>query len=193
MSEIIDSKLSPSDVLAQNPEITCPPRILQKLGLVAVDYIGFDERVHSGQIIVEKSLLIDVREFFYQARKIHFPINKVVPAAAPDYSWDDEKLMEDNASSGFNYRLIAGTNKPSFRALGRALDINPRQNPHIRYEDGKEIVKPDGAVWNPDAPGTFHAEHPLVHLMEGFGWEWGGNWAQDKGRTDYQHFQKTSS
>ncbi len=98
--------------------------------------------------------------------------------------------MAGNVSSAFNYRLIAGTDKPSLHGRGLAFDINPRQNPYIRYSGGKKIVRPHSAVWNKDKPGTLHAEHPLVLLMEGFGWEWADNWTPESGRTDYQHFQK---
>jgi hypothetical protein len=98
--------------------------------------------------------------------------------------------MEDNVSSGFNYRLIAGTDKPSLHALGRAFDINPRQNPYIRYERREIIAQPKQSKWDKSRPGTLFADHPLVKMMEGFGWEWGGHWSQESGRTDYQHFQK---
>ena len=99
--------------------------------------------------------------------------------------------MNANVSSGFNYRLVSGTNRVSPHGQGLAFDINPRQNPYIRYQDGKVIIYPDGAVWDINKPGTLFHDHPLVRFMLGRGWEWGGNWLEQSGRIDYQHFQKS--
>ncbi len=193
MKEIVDSNLFVDQALAQNPSNVCPDHILKTIGLMEVRYLGFDGHRHIGQIAVAQTVMSEVEAFFRQALEIKFPIAKVIPAADPRYAWNDEKLMADNVSSGFNYRLIAGSNKPSKHGLGLAFDINPRQNPYIRFINSREIIRPEGAVWNKEAPGTLHADHSLVKLMEGFGWEWGGRWTPQSGRTDYQHFQKDLS
>ena len=98
--------------------------------------------------------------------------------------------MVENVSSGFNYRLIAGADLPSLHSYGFAIDINPVQNPYIRYTPEGIITKPEGAVWNPEVPGTLSADHYLVEFFKGIGWDWGGNWSPESGRVDYQHFQK---
>lgn len=187
---INDSSLSPQEALKQNPESICPEEVINSLGLMTVEYIGFDERIHVGQIVITQSLEAEVETFFRHALEQKFPIEKVIPAADKVYGWDDERLMADNVSSGFNYRLIAGSQEISMHGLGRAFDINPVQNPYIRYEKDKEIVQPPGTRWNPAIPGTLSGDHPLVKLMEGMGWEWGGNWTRSSGRIDYQHFEK---
>jgi hypothetical protein len=189
---IIDSQLSRSEALAQNPNNPCPEDILSSVDLLAVTYRGFDKRRHAGQIVVAQSVASEVEAFFRQALALEFPIEKVIPAADSSYRWDDEKLMADNVSSGFNYRPIAETDETSRHGLGLAFDINPRQNPYIRYENGQEIVQPPEAVWDKMIPGTLNANHPLVRMMEERGWEWGGNWTRQSGRIDYQHFEKTS-
>ncbi|HVX48029.1 MAG TPA: M15 family metallopeptidase [Candidatus Saccharimonadales bacterium] len=188
---IVDSDLSLRGALADNPVNPCPEEIRSTLGLMEVVYWGFDAKEHIGQLVLAESVMADVDEFFKQALDMRFPIEKVVLASDPRYSWDDEKLMADNASSGFNYRLIAGTDRPSLHGRGLAFDINTRLNPYIRWERGKKIVRPTGAVWDKTKAGTLHADHPLVKLMEGFGWEWGGSWTKEgKGVIDYQHFEK---
>lgn len=187
---IIDSKLSPTEALAQNPASPCPENILDSLGLMSVTYWSFDRREHVGQIVIAQTVMADVETFFQHAHEMKFPIAKIIPAADPKYNWDDEKMMADNNSSGFNHRNIAGTEEPSKHGCGWAFDINPVQNPYIRYENDKEIVQPPHAEWNPDIAGTLHADHPLVRMMEGLGWEWGGNWTRESGRIDYQHFEK---
>jgi hypothetical protein len=191
MEAIVDSWFSHAEALAQNHEKPCPDEILEQQRLVEVRYYGFDRSLHIGQIVVAESVAADVTAFFERSRELCFPIEKVIPAAAPPYHWDDDKLMADNVTSGFNYRLIAGTNEPSLHGKGLAFDVNPRQNPYIRYLPGGDVkVAPEGAKWDPMVPGTLDANHILVEFMESRGWEWGGHWTPDSGRTDYQHFQK---
>lgn len=173
-----------------NPEANCPAELLAHQKSLQVIYIGFDDQEHSGIIEIHQDIMDDVLAFFEVAYRLRFPVDKVLPASDPKFAWDDNKLMAANASSAFNYRLIAGTDKISLHGLGRAFDINPRQNPYIRYKGGETTVLPDGAAWDPNHPGTLHAEHELVRFMENLGWEWGGHWAPESGRTDYQHFQK---
>jgi hypothetical protein len=93
--------------------------------------------------------------------------------------------MADNNSSAFNFRVIADTNKLSLHSFGRAVDINPLQNPVI-YPNG--IIAPAGAVYRPGDSGTFRANHSVVDEFIKRGWHWGGNFEQPK---DYHHFEKT--
>jgi hypothetical protein len=188
---IVASSLSPEETLADNPESPCPPEILDSLSLIEVRYRGFDKQLYLGQIVAAREVETDVKRFFRQALALEFPIQQVVCAADPRFKWDDEKLMAANASSGFNYRNIAGSEELSQHSKGLAFDINPLQNPYIRYENGQDIVQPPDAVWNKKLPGTLSFDHPLVRLMEEMGWEWGGNWTKEgKGVIDYQHFEK---
>ena len=192
-SAMIDSmsgEQSESVRVLSNPELSCPPEILKLQVLLTVLHYGFDGQRHSGIIEVHKALADDVDAFFKFASDSNFPIEHVVQAGDPAYLWNDDKLMAANASSGFNYRLIAGTTNTSLHGQGLAFDINPRQNPYMRYSESKVIVAPEGASWNPDVPGTLSAKHPLVRFMLERGWEWGGSWNQDSGRVDYQHLQK---
>lgn len=191
MSEfVVDSELTYAEALAQKPGLAASSEILKTLSVLEVKYYGFDRRYHVGQMVIAESVSEDVEAFFAQAIQLKFPIAKVVPAADPRYMCEDERLMADNVSSGFNYRLIADTGASSLHGQGLAFDINPRQNPYIRFADGKKIVQPEGAVWKRGRPGTLHGDHPLVQLMAELGWEWGGNWTRESGRIDYQHFEK---
>lgn len=173
-----------------NPNLVCPQEILTKIRPLEVSYLGFDGSEHAGIIEVHESVADDVLAFFELAQQISFPIEKVVRASDRDFQWDDDKLMASNASSGFNYRLVAGSDRVSLHGKGLAFDVNPRQNPYIRFEQGEKIVAPPDAVWNPAVGGTLSAEHPLVKFMLERGWDWGGNWTEEDGRIDYQHFQK---
>lgn len=178
---------------ANNPEKPAPIEVLREIRPVAVLFKDFDGVEQRGVIEVHQNLSDDVLDFFRMAYDLNFPIARVDIASHSDLLWDDTRLMAANVSSGFNYRTIVDTDTPSLHGLGRAFDINPLQNPYVRYkEDGTVLVEPEGAIWEPEAPGTLHANHPLVLFMEEKGWEWGGHWASDTGRTDYQHFQKAA-
>lgn len=172
-----------------NPENPAPSEVLDRQVALEVLHMGFDGKIHSGIIEVDEAVAGDVLAFFEHALYIGFPIEKVTRASDPAYGWDDDKLMAGNVTSGFNYRTIAGTDKESEHARG-AFDVNPRLNPYVRYTEAGEVVAPPGAVWDPPVPGTLYAGHPLVDFMEVRGWEWGGRWTSESGRTDYQHFQR---
>lgn len=166
-----------------------PAQIRLQLTMLDVWYHDFEGHTRSGHIQVHESLAEDVKEWFKLAHRMRFPIQEV--SLAEDYGGNDELMMEKNTSSGFNYREISGKSELSQHALGRAFDINPKQNPYIRQHAGRMIVTPEGSVWNPEVEGTLHNNLELVRFLKERGWEWGGDWSLDEsGRVDYQHFQK---
>ena len=173
-----------------NPAAHCPSDILAEQVALPVVYYDMDGLLQQRIIEINRAAANDVTAFFTLARKLKFPIAKVVRASDEPYRWDDLRLMADNATSGFNYRPVTKTGQPSWHALGLAFDVNTRLNPYISYYGGTEETEPDGATWDPTIPGTLYGSHPLVNLMKKRGWEWGGDWTRDSGRVDYQHFQK---
>jgi peptidoglycan LD-endopeptidase CwlK len=177
---IIDSAMSFSEAVDGS---TAPLTIIDSLSLIDVVYYSFDGLRHQGQIIVDARLEDDVYEIFLLFEKLKFPIGKVIPIVA--YRWEDGDSMADNNSSSFNFRVIEGTNKISLHSFGRAVDINPVQNPVI-YPTG--IIAPAGATYRPQNKGTFTVNHPIVQELIKRGWHWGGNFEQPK---DYHHFEKT--
>jgi peptidoglycan L-alanyl-D-glutamate endopeptidase CwlK len=144
--------------------------------VLSVLYLGFDDKVHRGQLVIDKDLKKEVDEIFEVALKNRFPIKSIVPMAHPkfrkDQIWSDDLSMAANNSSGFNYRMIEGTKVLSHHACGHAIDINPVQNPYIKGD----VVLPPQAKYNPDVAGTLTAEHPMTKAFLARGWEWGGNW-----------------
>lgn len=157
-------------------------------------YWSFDVQKQSALLEVNRAVAAEVRSFFTGAFDLKFPIDKVTCSSDRPYFWDDGLMMAANATSGFNYRLIADSDVVSEHGYGRAFDINPRLNPYIRFKDGAQIVAPAGAEWDPSVPGTLSATHPLVTHMAALGWSWGGNWSPEaRGAIDYQHFEKPGS
>lgn len=189
---IIDSDITKQQALAQNPnKPKAPKEILDQQELLSVTYFSFDSKLHRGQIVIHRDLSNDIIDLFKLALDIKFPVAKVVPSAHPDYLWDPQKLViRDNYTHGFTYRFSARTGKLSMHSKGRAIDINPMQNPFIRYQDDEQIIFPKDAKWDPSIKGTLHKDNEIVRFLESRGWEWGGHWTPETGRTDYMHLLK---
>jgi peptidoglycan LD-endopeptidase CwlK len=176
---MIDSVMSFSEAIEGT---TAPEAIVDSLALVDVLYYSFDGRKHQGQLVVNSELEDDIYEIFGLIEQLKFPVGKAIPVVA--YTWDDHKSMAANNSSGFNFRVIEGTTKLSMHSLGKAVDINPVQNPVI-YPNG--VIAPQGAKYLPQNQGTFTADNVIVREFLKRGWHWGGNFDQPK---DYHHFEK---
>jgi hypothetical protein len=175
---VIDSDVAFEEAVAG---ISIPQSILENLRLVDVYYYGFDEKIHKGQLVVHKDVVLDIIEIFELIRESRFPIGKVVPISK--YGWSDEKSMRDNNTSAFNYRFISGSRVISNHAAGLAIDINPALNPYIK--NGNSL--PENCIYDTTKVGTISASSELVKEFKQRGWEWGGDW---KSLKDYQHFEK---
>jgi peptidoglycan L-alanyl-D-glutamate endopeptidase CwlK len=176
---IVDSQMSFFEAIEG---ATAPLEIIDSLCLLDVIYYSFDGIKHQGQLLVQSELEDDIYEIFTLIEQLKFPVGKVIPVVA--YAWDDHKSMAANNSSSFNFRLIEGTTKLSMHSLGKAVDINPMQNPVI-YPNG--VIAPEGAKYLPKNKGTFTADNVIVQEFIKRGWHWGGNFDQPK---DYHHFEK---
>lgn len=159
-----------------------PREVVETLGLIDVCHLGFDGCRHRGQLVIHRDLVADIEEVFALLEQWRFPIAGVVPIVR--YGWSDGVSMAADNSSAFNYRTVAGTDRLSRHALGRAVDINPRENPAV-YPDGR--IAPTGAVYRPGNPGTFTEDHPAVCAFLERGWRWGGHFDHMR---DYHHFEK---
>jgi peptidoglycan LD-endopeptidase CwlK len=160
-----------------------PPTIIDSLSLIEVEYFGFDSLFHTGQLVVHSRFGGDVQEIFKQVAKIKFPIEKIRPVVL--YKWSDSLSMADNNTSCFNYREVAFARRLSLHAYGRAIDINPRQNPYFNPITKKN--EPENAEYKPKAPGTVTYNSKVLKIFLDHGWHWGGHWPKNK---DYQHFYR---
>jgi hypothetical protein len=158
---------------------------LGKLRLLEVSHRGFDGEPHRGELVVHGRVarrIIDVMRSLYRHR---FPIRRMKPIDA--YGSDDRRSMAADNTSGFNCRFVAG--RPgvwSQHAYGRAIDINPIENPYV---SGSHVSPPEGRPYadrSRDAKGMIHRGDHVVRAFRRAGWGWGGNWP---GATkDYHHF-----
>lgn len=182
----------PEHVVRSNPEYQCPKEILEKQVGIRVMFMAFNGSDMTGTIEVDRDVAQDVQDFFAYAYDLGFPITGVTPASSLSYNFDDIKLMDNDISSGFNYRTIHGKDTLSAHALGRAIDINPKSNP-IHYFNEKQKMThklPARGNFNPKEAGTFIDNHELVVFMRERGWVWGGDWTKESGRVDRHHFEK---
>lgn len=166
---------------------SAPTAVLDKQVLVGVYYLSFDGKIHRGQLVLRKDLVVEVREIFWKMLEWRFPVGKVVPAAV--YGWNDERMMADNNCSAFNYRFIRGSQQLSNHSYGTAIDINPVQNPYVAATGE---VFPAGAQYLPARLGTLVAGDRVVRLWESRGWFWGGRGIGVRGKIDkdWQHLEK---
>lgn len=158
-----------------------PHHIKESLILIDVGYWSFDACEKMGQLVIHRELAADVKAIFAEINAARFPIEKIIPIVA--YDWSDDASMEDNNSSAFNYRNIVDGENLSQHAFGRAIDINPRLNPYVKGD----LILPQGAAYSPMISGTIISGDAVVEAFVKRGWDWGGNWQRLK---DWQHFEK---
>jgi poly-gamma-glutamate synthesis protein (capsule biosynthesis protein) len=156
---------------------------LGELRLLRVDHWGFDRRVHRGELVVHRDqarLVLGVMERLFRLR---YPIRRM--RLVDDYRADDDRSMAANNTSAFNCRPVSGTSRWSEHAYGRAIDVNPVQNPYVA---GSHVSPPAGRAYADRArraPGMIHGGDAVVRAFAAAGWGWGGAW---RSASDYQHF-----
>ena len=152
---------------------------------VKVAYINLDGETQMGELIVHHELAEEVVDIFRDIYECRFPIEKMIPINV--YDCNDDKSMQDNNTSAFNYRTVSGSRKLSDHSFGRAIDINPLLNPYIRRskvqpENGRKYTDRENHV-----EGMIQKNDCVVQEFKSRGWQWGGDWKYSK---DYQHFYK---
>jgi hypothetical protein len=163
----------------------CPVRI-RDLRLLELDYWAFDGTVHGGRLIVHADQAYRVRRVFQSLFAARFPIRRMRIVDA--YGGSDDRSMAADNTSGFNCRRVGGPSSPwSQHAYGRAIDVNPVENPYVA---GSYVSPPAGAGYvdrSRHAKGMIHAGDATVRAFAARDWKWGGYWTYPK---DYQHFSR---
>jgi hypothetical protein len=163
----------------------CPLGV-EELRAVDVTHWGFDGTAQTGRLIVSAGLTEEVVGIMSDLFEAGFPIERMEPIDV--YEGDDDLSMAANNTSAFNCRTITGGSRWSEHSYGRAIDINPVQNPYVR---GGTVLPPEGARYadrSLDVPGMIHAGDVVVEAFAERGWIWAGTWS---GTKDYQHFSTT--
>jgi poly-gamma-glutamate synthesis protein (capsule biosynthesis protein) len=162
----------------------------EQLRLLTVSHWGFDGGIHRGRLVVNRDAATATLSAMRTLFRLHYPIRQMRLVDA--YGADDHRSMAADNTSAFNCRFVAGSGGVwSEHAYGRALDLNPLENPYVT-ESGY-VSPPAGAPYadrSRRAQGLIHRGGPVVAAFAAVGWEWGGNWPWPR---DYQHFSATGS
>lgn len=181
-----------SDTVTTGTDAEVTPKIsLDELRYVHILHYDFDGNPAEGELICNEYIAQDLVEIFYQLYCNEYRLERVL--LIDEYDGDDIASMEDNNTSCFNYRVVAGSSSLSKHAYGLAIDVNPLYNPYITYsKDGAMNVSPSSGESYADRtlsfPYKIDEEDLCYKLFIQHGFTWGGSWNHSK---DYQHFQKT--
>ncbi len=173
----------------QNPDIG-----LDELTYFKMLHYNFDGEIQVGELIMNSALKEDVLEIFQELFEHQYQIQSMYLV---DNYWTGDGITSDSASidqnntSAFNYRQSTASAELSNHAFGRAIDINPLQNPYIWYnEDGTpdEYYRDEKYIDRSlDDPHIIDHDDLCCRLFLERGFTWGGDWVNP---IDYQHFEK---
>jgi poly-gamma-glutamate synthesis protein (capsule biosynthesis protein) len=155
------------------------------LAYVELDHVTMDGATARGELVVARAIAEATIDLFARLYALGFPIRAM--RLVDDHGADDDRSMAADNCSGFNFRVVAGTQILSQHALGRAIDINPVENPWVRPD---RFVPPAGAPFlrrDLIRPGMIVRPGPVTALLDELGWEWGGDWRHAR---DYHHIVK---
>jgi hypothetical protein len=153
-----------------------------ELRMLILRYWGFDGSAHTGRLVVNADATRVVTAVFRRLYRERFPIRRMRPVDA--YRGSDDASMAADNTSAFNcrYAVAPGAKSWSVHAFGRAIDVNPVENPYL---EGGRVLPPDGARYaDRSRRRAGMAEGRLVAAFAAVGWGWGGRWSSP----DYQHF-----
>ncbi|MEZ5264162.1 MAG: M15 family metallopeptidase [Acidimicrobiales bacterium] len=161
---------------------------LEELRYLELGHIGFDGAAHTGELVVHADAVDPIVTVFQRLWTAGFPIRRL--RLIDDYGGDDFASIEADNTSAFNCRYVAGTTRWSNHATGRAIDINPLENPYV---SGGRTEHPASVPYldrNAGLPGMIVEGGPVVAAFDEVGWGWGGRWGGD---LDHQHFSASGS
>ena len=159
------------------------PVPLRNLRLDRISYWGFDDQAHAGRLVVHRGWADQILGVFERLYDRRFPIRRV--RLVDRYDADDRASMRHDNTSAFNCRYVSGTTTWSQHAYGRAIDIDPVENPyvvgsHVSPRRGRPFVDRSDV-----RPGMVVKHDVVWRAFHRIGWGWGGGWSTSK---DYQHF-----
>ena len=161
----------------------CPVGLADLRAVTAI-YHGFDGRDRTGTVIVHRDVAPEVLGVLRRLYADGFPIRRMVPVDA--YGGSDYRSIEADNTSAFNCRYVDGTTRWSEHAYGRAIDLNPIENPYVTSSGTtSHSASRPYLRRSPFRPGMAAEGHALVRAFDAVGWGWGGRWS---GAKDYQHF-----
>lgn len=164
------------------------PIAIKDLRVVRASHWGFDGRRKTGRLIVHRDAARPVLGVLRNLWTARFPIRRMVPVDA--YGASDFRSIEADNTSAFNCRYVEGTTRWSEHAFGRAIDVNPIENPFVSSGTTSHRASKPYLDRSRRRPGMAVEGGALVRAFDAIGWGWGGRWASVK---DYQHFSASGN
>ena len=154
-----------------------------QLRAIRTRHWGFDGRLHTGILVVHSAVVPQVVSVLRKLYAARFPIRRMLGVEV--YRGSDDRSMAADNTSGFNCRRVYPGGPWSEHAYGKAIDVNPVENPYVH---GRVVEPPAGRGFldrTKRRAGMAVESGVLVRAFDRAGWHWGGRWRSSK---DYQHF-----
>ena len=151
------------------------PVPLDRLRLIDLTYYGFDGLVHHGRLVVNRDVSTAIVSVFRRLYQQKFPIRRI--ELIDRYQGNDYASIEADNTSAFNCRPVANSTRWSQHAYGRAIDVNPIENPYV-YSSGTSSHRASRPYLDRSThrPGMAYEHGALVEAFDKAGWSWGGRW-----------------
>jgi hypothetical protein len=176
----------PDDVLARSSWVEECPVTPDDLSYITVSHWGFDERYHTGEMIVNAAVASDIVEVFRRLHEASFPIEQMRVVRLEEI--DAHPTGDWNDTTSFVCRPAVGSTGWSQHAYGLAVDVNPFHNPYLKGD----LVLPELASAYLDRdelrPGMVESGDVVYQAFTAIGWGWGGQWNSLK---DWMHFSQS--
>lgn len=169
---------------------------LSSLRYLKMPHYNFNGQIQVGEMIVSKDIEADIKAIFQELFEAKYQIQSMYLV---DNYWTGDPDTTDSASidvnntSAFCFRAVTGGKKLSNHAYGKAIDLNPQQNPYVSYSTGSPKWSHSNA--NDYIDRSTGLPHVITHsdlayqIFTKYGFQWGGDWRNPK---DYQHFDKNN-
>jgi hypothetical protein len=166
------------------------PVSLPQLRLITVSHWGFDGRVHTGQLVVNRDVAAPLTTVFRRLYKLRFPIRHM--RLDDMYGPQRARPADGDVTGSFRCRQSvpspctggSASGRWSNHAYGLAIDLNPVENPYVgcdRVRDPRSRPYVDRTRLRKGM-----VTPAVVRAFRSIGWGWGGDWS---GQTkDYMHF-----
>ena len=162
------------------------PVPLSDLRRLTMSFWGFDDRPHTGELVVNAKVADDVRAVFKKLFDARFPLEEMRIVEPADLA--AEPTGDGNSTAAFVCRPIRGsTTTFSAHSYGLAVDVNPFQNP---YQKGKSVLPELASAYldrSWSRPGMIKKGDVVTKAFASIGWTWGGTWTTTK---DTMHFSE---
>jgi len=150
----------------------------ESLTLIRLNYWGFDNAVHRGEIIIRADLAGRLASIFGAALADRFPIRQMWRV---DYfGGDDPTAMAADNTPGFNCRQVTGGAGLSPHSYGIAVDVNTVENPYYAqhwWPTNEYVDRSNVRV------GMLFSGSAMTVAFRNNGFQWGASYL------DYQHYE----